>query len=302
MLSTYRGHKLDSGCDRLYCPGCLEGTSAKSLTKQGEGKTMHVAAKRAIVAAAAVAAAGLYGSLSYDGQMVAQPGLRTVHQDVALVDVDVDDTAIAAASAAAPTAGEIATFLTAENVFNNEAYQAVFGPTGFEATLYSDVGTNANLFLDTTSAAGIFDGATSQYFDGVYADGLLGEDFLNQALGIGASTSEASLLTQLADDPFVATTAAEQTEITALESATTASTFDGDLSGLAQAFYTQSFTDLTGYFTYLSDNATALSSAGFDTSLSTILGDVSTDLTNAVSGLSTDFSTFITALDTLAGL
>lgn len=258
---------------------------------------MHVAVKRSIVAAAAVAAAGLYGSLSYDGAVVAQQGVPTVHRDVALVDVDVDDTALAASTAAQQTA-----FLTAENTFNTEAYGAFFNPTtGFEAELYNGLGANANLLLDTTSASGIFDGATSQYLDGVYADGLLGEDFLNQALGISATTSEADIVTQLTGaDPFVAVTTAEGTEITALESATTSSTFDGDLAGLAQAFYTQSFTDLTGYETYLSDNATALTTADF--SLSTVLSDVTTDLSNGMSGLSSDLTTFITALDTIAGI
>jgi hypothetical protein len=286
-----------------------KGTAACSLTKQAEGKTMHVAAKRAIVAAAAVAAAGLYGSLSYDGQMVAQSGVPTVHHDVALVDGTSplsDVTELAAASG--PTAAQT-TFLTAENVFNDEAYKALFGPGGFEASLYTGLGANANNFLDTTNAlgaSGIFDGATSQYFDGVYADGLLGEDYLNQALGISSTASETSILAQLANDPFVdptgTATTGEEAQILALEGLTpgaSAGTFDGDLAGLAQAFYTQSFTDLTGYETYLSNNMAELTSAGF--SLDSILTSVTTDLSNAVSGLSTDFTTFTTALDTLLG-
>jgi hypothetical protein len=283
-----------------------------------EGRTMHVAAKRAIVAAAAVAAAGLYGSLSYDGAVVAQQGVPTVHRDVALVDspLDVDDTAIAAASAAAPTAGEITTFLTAENTFNGDAYGTFFGTsptTGFEYELYHGLAPNSALFLDTYDVSGalpttglvdggptqIFDGATSQYLDGVYADGLLLEDYGNQLLGVPAAQSETDILGQIEGaDKFVALTPAETTAITAAEGST-GSTFDGDLAGLAQAFYTQSATDLGGYDTYLSTDATQLATADF--SLSTVLGDVSTDLNSAVSGLSTDFSTFIAALDVIGG-
>ena len=56
----------------------------------GEGKTMRTTTKRTIIAAAALAAAGLFGSLPYDGSPLAQQGVPVQHRDVALVDVTSD--------------------------------------------------------------------------------------------------------------------------------------------------------------------------------------------------------------------
>ncbi|MGA8330547.1 MAG: hypothetical protein WB777_14770 [Mycobacterium sp.] len=45
------------------------------------------------MATAALAAAGLLGSLPFNGSSVAQQGVPTVHRDVALVDIVSDETA-----------------------------------------------------------------------------------------------------------------------------------------------------------------------------------------------------------------
>ena len=47
---------------------------------------MQTATRRTLIAAAALAAAGLFGSLPYHGSTQAQ-GIPTVHHDVALVDL-----------------------------------------------------------------------------------------------------------------------------------------------------------------------------------------------------------------------
>src|ERR1700679_3583941 len=52
---------------------------------------MNTATKRAGIATAALAAAGLFGSLPFDGSSVAQRGVPTVHRDVALVDIVSDE-------------------------------------------------------------------------------------------------------------------------------------------------------------------------------------------------------------------
>ena len=52
---------------------------------------MNAATKRTIIATAALAAAGLFGSLPYEGSTQAQQGAPTVHRDVALVDILTDE-------------------------------------------------------------------------------------------------------------------------------------------------------------------------------------------------------------------
>ena len=52
---------------------------------------MNTRTKRTVVATAALAAAGLLGSLPFDGSSVAQQGVPTVHRDVALVDIVTDE-------------------------------------------------------------------------------------------------------------------------------------------------------------------------------------------------------------------
>ncbi|HEY1840894.1 MAG TPA: hypothetical protein VGG53_11845 [Mycobacterium sp.] len=76
---------------------------------------MKVATKRMLIAAAALTAAGLYGSLPYHGPSQAQ-GVPTVHHDVALVDVT-------------------SSVLDAETGFDTMLYNDVLGPTGSEEML-----------------------------------------------------------------------------------------------------------------------------------------------------------------------
>jgi hypothetical protein len=63
------------------------GNRAGSPDKFPGRDNMNVATKRTIIAAAALAAAGLFGSLPYDGTPEAQQGAPTVHGGVVLVDV-----------------------------------------------------------------------------------------------------------------------------------------------------------------------------------------------------------------------
>src|ERR1700744_367019 len=80
-----------------------------------ERKTMNAATKRTIIATAALAAAGLFGSLPYEGSTQAQQGAPTVHRDVALVD--------------------ITTLLTDEGTLDTALFNDVLGPTGAEEQL-----------------------------------------------------------------------------------------------------------------------------------------------------------------------
>ncbi|MDT5226719.1 MAG: hypothetical protein QOH94_512, partial [Mycobacterium sp.] len=47
---------------------------------------MKSGTKRTVIAGAALAAAGLFGSMPFDGSSVAQSGVPVQHHDVALVD------------------------------------------------------------------------------------------------------------------------------------------------------------------------------------------------------------------------
>ena len=82
---------------------------------------MNAATKRTIIATAALAAAGLFGSLPYEGSTQAQQGAPTVHRDVALVD--------------------ITTLLTDEGTFDTALFNDVLGPTGAEEQLFTALST-----------------------------------------------------------------------------------------------------------------------------------------------------------------
>ena len=122
---------------------------------------MNAATKRTIIATAALAAAGLFGSLPYEGSTQAQQGAPTVHRDVALVD--------------------ITTLLTDEGTLDTALFNDVLGPTGAEEVLFSDLSTalgapEATTLLDATGASpifsGDFDGAESRLFEGLFLDTL----------------------------------------------------------------------------------------------------------------------------------
>ncbi len=118
----------------------------------GEGKTMHVTTKRTLVAAAALTAAGLFGSLPYHGSAQAQ-GVPNVHHDVALVDVT-------------------SPIVTSEIALDDSLYSGLYGSTtGLYAELYDKTvsalgATTADTLLGTTAiggADGIFDGAANSF-------------------------------------------------------------------------------------------------------------------------------------------
>src|ERR1700733_2055796 len=90
--------------------------------RTGERKIMHAGTKRIVIGAAALTAAGLIGSLPYDGSPAAQQGAPTVHRDVALVDVS-------------------DTFLADEGTFDTALFNDVLGPTGAEEQLFSALST-----------------------------------------------------------------------------------------------------------------------------------------------------------------
>src|SRR5271168_174606 len=180
-------------------------------TSFGERNNMNIATKRTVIATAALAAAGLFGSLPFDGSPLAQQGVPTVHRDVALVDVT------------------DATLLSDEGTFDAALVSDV---SGAETTLYTDLDTAygatvANTLLDTTTGGvGDFNGAETAGFDGLYLDGLAAEDEVNQLVGISEAASQATLLNDLTtEDPTAVTSA----DLTALTGAVGTSAFDTEL-------------------------------------------------------------------------
>lgn len=234
---------------------------------------MNAALKRSIAAAAGLAAAGLLGSLPYQGSPLAQQGVPTVHRDVALVDAT-------------------DTLLGDEGTFDTALFNDVLGPTGAEEQLFNAVATatstsEATTLLDATGASpvysGDFNGAESRLFEGVYLDTLAYEDELNQALGVSPTASETAILadyTSLPEAPL-------PTGDTLPDVGT--SGFDTDLMTIANAEFTDATADFEGW----------LSSLATDTSGLGDLGTVFTDLGSSFSDLSNltpDLSTILTDL------
>jgi hypothetical protein len=240
-----------------------------------ERKTMNAATKRTIIATAALAAAGLFGSLPFDGTTVAQQGAPTVHRDVALVD--------------------ITTLLTDEGTLDSALVSDVLGPKGAEEVLLSDLSTatsptEAETLLDTGSAtppfSGDFNGAETAGFNGLYLDTLASEDEGNQLLGISDTTSQTAILADLtAEDPTAVTSA----DLTALTGAVGSSAFDTDLTTAANADYTLALSDFEGYLASFATDTSALSDA------STLLTDLSSSFSD-LSTLTPDLSTVLADL------
>jgi hypothetical protein len=235
---------------------------------------MQVVTKRALVATAALAAAGLFGSLPYQGPQ-AMRGAPTVHRDVALVDAD-------------------STLLTDEGTLDSAVYSDL---SGAETGLYNAVdtaygggttgATDADLLLGAGSAPDYFD----NLFDGAYnydgsallLDTWALEDEVNQALGISATTSEDSILANITDNPVL---------LSGTDTLPTAgaSGFDADLTTLASDDYSTASTDFTNYLDGLSTSLTTLGSTETTTGLTAVLtdlGSVSGDFTNISGDLST---------------
>jgi hypothetical protein len=239
-------------------------------TISGEGKTMHTATRRTLIAAAALTAAGLFGSLPYHGPTQAH-GLPTVHHDVALVD----------------TTNPI---VASETALDDSLYSGLYNSsTGLYSELYNHAVTalgaaDADVLLGTTAAGGadgIFDGAANSFSSGVFLDTWAAEDELNQLLGVSATASETAILADIAHDPV---TLASLTD--ALPTAGS-SAFDADLMSLA----TGDFTAATSEFTaYLDGLPTALTDLG---GLGTLLGDLGL---GGLGGLGTDLTALLDGL------
>ncbi|HXO55304.1 MAG TPA: hypothetical protein VN866_02025, partial [Mycobacterium sp.] len=114
----------------------------KAQISSGERKPMHTATTRTLVAAAALAAAGLFGSLPYHGTVQAQ-GVPIQHHDVALVDSS--------------------DILGPETTFDTTFFNDVLGSGGAEEQFYNSVVaadgvTAANTLLDTDGASPLYSG------------------------------------------------------------------------------------------------------------------------------------------------
>ncbi|HEY9303050.1 MAG TPA: hypothetical protein VIO95_02015 [Mycobacterium sp.] len=241
---------------------------------------MHAATTRSIIAGAGLAAIGL-AFWPQDTTHVAQPGIPTVHRDVALVD---------ATSA----------LLGAEGTFDNALWNDVLGPTGAEEQLYSTLASaigasQATTLLDATGAnpifSGVFDGAESRGFEGLFLNTLAAEDQINQALGITATASQTQLDSVFNTD-FVPIPAAAHITAAQLEAAVGTSSFDTDLATIANADYTLAAADFQGFLTNLLSDTSGLGSLG---AVFTDLGNSFSDLSN----LSGDLSTILTDIGNL---
>jgi hypothetical protein len=238
----------------------------------GEGKPMHTATKRTLIAGAGLAAAALFGSLPYQGSTQAA-GVPIQHHDVALVDVTET------------------TLLFDEGTFDNAFWNDVLGPTGAEADLYNALGANAAALLDTDGAvpafSGAFNGAESRLFEALFVDTLATEDQINQALGVSATDSQAALLNIFNTDFVPLPTGVAEPVVGA--------NFDADLLAVANGDYSAALSDLTGYAEYLATNFATLGSG-----LDTLLVDFGASFSD-LSNLNADFTTLITDVTALLG-
>jgi hypothetical protein len=237
----------------------------------GEGKTMRTTTKRTLIAAAALTAAGLFGSLPYHGSSQAQ-GVPTQHHDVALV----DDTAI----------------LSPETTLDTTLFNDVLGSTGAEEQFYNSVvtavgATEANILLDTNTAdpvfSGIFNGAESRLFEGLFVDTLATEDQINQLLGVTTADSQAAILSDLTSNSFPLPVGGVEPVL--------GSGFDADLTALANADFAEGYQDLLGYLASFTGDLGNLGS------LSGLLGDLGLgSLGDGVGSLGTDLTTLLDGL------
>jgi hypothetical protein len=245
---------------------------------------MNTGTKRTVIAAAALAAAGLFGSLPFDGSSVAQ-GVPVEHHDVALVDAD-------------------ATLLLDEGSLDTALYNDVLGPTGAEEQLFSTLASatsvsEATTLLDATGAnpifSGDFNGAESRLFEGAFLDTLSGEDQVNQLLGVTPTASETAILTEFLTTGGPPIPAGADVTVTELTAAVGTSSFDTDLMSIANADYTLAAGDFEGYLTSLTADTSSLGD------FSTLLSDLSNSFSDLSSNLSTDFTAVIGDVTGLLG-
>lgn len=244
---------------------------------------MRTATKRTLVAGTALAAAALFGSLPYHGSTQAQ-GVPVQHHDVALVDT-------------------FTTLLGDEGTLDTALFNDVLGPTGAEEQLFNALATatstsEATTLLDATGAtpifSGDFNGAESRLFEGLFLDTLATEDSINQALGATPLESQTELLSVFTTDfvPIPASTGITAADLT---TALGSSTFDTDLTTIANADYALAASDFEGF---LSNLATDTSGLG---DVSTLLTDLSSSFGDLGTNLTTDFSSVVTDLTSLLG-
>lgn len=243
---------------------------------------MKAVTRHTLIAAGALTAAGLFGSLPYHDSVQAQ-GVPVQHHDVALVDVT------------------DATLLLDEGTLDNAFWNDVLGPTGAEATLYNDLATalgasQATTLLDATGAepiySGAFNGAESRAFEALFLDGLVAEDQVNQLVGVTSSASQAELLAIFNAD-FVPIPAS--TDLTAADLAAAVGTpaFDTDLTTIANADFALAASDFEGYLVALSGDTSSLGD------LTTLLTALSDSFSGLGTNLTTDFSTVLSDLTSL---
>jgi len=203
-----------------------------------------------------------------------------VHRDVALVD-------------------DYTTLLTDEGTLDTAFYNDVLGPTGAEEILYSDVSsatspTEATTLLDATGASpifsGDFNGAESRLFEGLFLNTLVGEDEINQALGATEIESQTAILGDFTSTGGPPIPSSADVTLADLNSALGTSTFDTDLTSIANADYTLAGGDFDGFLTNLATDTSGL------TDVSTLLTDLSSSFSDLSSGLSADLSTVLTDL------
>jgi hypothetical protein len=251
----------------------------------GEGKMMHSATKRTLIAAAALTAAGLFGSLPYHGSTQASPGVPTVHHDIALVD----------------TASDI---LTLETGLDDQVYASIFGSTGAEASLYNSFvdafgANNAQILLDTNTAepvySGVINGAVSRFSDSLLYDTWAGESEINALFGVDPSVSDAAILADINADFVPLPTGFELPDAGDPN-------FAADLLAIANADLTTGYSDLLGYFADVSANLGNLDLSDLG-GLSGLIGDLSGgDLSAVLSGLLGDLTGGLDPGSILGGL
>lgn len=191
---------------------------------------MKVVTKRVAIAAGALAAAGLYGSLPYSGSLMAQSGAPVQHHDVALVD-------------------HSDTVVSSEIAIDDTAYNNLLGPSGLEDRIYETAvnafgATHADALLGTTAVAGadgIFDGAATNFASGALLDIWAGENQIDGLLGISSTVSETAILTDINADLGIPLADLPQVGSAA---------FDADLMSLAGADFSAGMSDFS---TYVSD-------------------------------------------------
>lgn len=246
-------------------------------------ETMKAVTRRTLIAAGALTAAGLFGSLPYHGSIQAQ-GVPIQHHDVALVD-------------------DYTTLLTDEGTLDNAFWNDVLGPTGAEEQLFTSLAnatstSEATTLLDATGAnpiySGDFNGAESRAFEALFLNGLVTEDQVNQLLGATSTESQTALLSVFNTD-FVPIPASTDLTAADLAAAVGTSTFDTDLSTIANADYALAASDFEGYLSSLAGDTGSLGDIG------TLLTDLSSSFSDLGTNLTTDFSAVITDITSLLG-